>query len=93
MSPEPIGLPALEARLAEALDHLAYPAADWVRPLAGAEALDCAIIGGGQYGLAVAAGLRRERITRLAIFDEGPAGPRDPGPAMPAWRRCARPST
>ncbi|NKC30511.1 FAD/NAD(P)-binding protein [Falsiroseomonas selenitidurans] len=78
---EPDPLAALESDLARQIDLLAYPAAPWVAPLPapdGAPALDCAIIGGGMYGLAVAAALRREQVRHTTIFDAAPAGREGP---------------
>ncbi len=77
----PGGLDALRRRVRHDLDTLAYPAADWVRPAPAAghgETLDCAIIGAGQYGLTLAHGLIRERITNVAAFDTAPAGREGP---------------
>jgi FAD-dependent urate hydroxylase len=59
------------------LDILAYPAAPWVDAVVapdGTEALDCAIIGAGQFGLTIAAGLRREQVQRVMCFDAMPEG-------------------
>ncbi|PZW43063.1 cation diffusion facilitator CzcD-associated flavoprotein CzcO [Humitalea rosea] len=78
-SPDPLARLADQAR--REMEALAYPAAPWVEPRRapdGTEALDCAIIGGGQYGLTIAAGLRREQVRRIAVFDmaaEGFEGP------------------
>jgi len=83
----PEGLAELRARISEDLEILAYPTPDWVSPRAapdGSIALDCAIIGGGQYGLTLAAGLRRERVGRIAVFDAAPQGLEGP------WRSFAR---
>ncbi|WP_431283088.1 FAD/NAD(P)-binding protein [Humitalea sp. 24SJ18S-53] len=74
-------LAALEAQVARDLGLLAYPAAPWVQPVMapdGSEALDCAIIGAGQYGLCVAAGLRREQVQRIEVFDAAAAGQEGP---------------
>ena len=38
------------------------------------EALDCAIIGAGIYGLTIAAALRREQVQRVCAFDMAPEG-------------------
>jgi FAD-dependent urate hydroxylase len=60
---------------------LAYPANPWVDGMAGpdgATALDCAIIGAGQFGLATATTLRRERIERVICFDAAPEGEEGP---------------
>lgn len=87
MSPDDaIGLPALEARLARELDLTGFARPEWVRPrVAGeADALDVAVIGGGQCGLAAALGLRREGVTNVMIFDENPAGLEGP------WETYAR---
>jgi cation diffusion facilitator CzcD-associated flavoprotein CzcO len=71
----------LAAQARRELDILAYPAAPWVDGVTapdGSEALDCAIIGAGQFGLTIAAGLRREQVTRVTCFDaaaEGAEGP------------------
>jgi cation diffusion facilitator CzcD-associated flavoprotein CzcO len=75
------GLAALEARVRRDLEWLAYPDKSWIEPVRapdGTAALDCAVIGGGQFGLAIAFGLRRERIENVGIFDrnaEGLEGP------------------
>lgn len=71
------GLPALEARIARDLEITAYPKRDWVAPVAapdGTAALDCAIVGGGQFGLALSFGLRREGVGRVACFDRAEEG-------------------
>jgi len=72
-------------RLAEAARRewamLAYPANAWVDGVTGpdgATALDCAIIGAGQFGLSTAAALRRERIERVICFDAAPEGEEGP---------------
>ena len=67
----------LAARARHELDILSYPAAPWVDAAIapdGHEALDCAIIGAGQFGLAIAAGLRREQVSRVMCFDAEPEG-------------------
>jgi hypothetical protein len=75
------GLPALEAKVRRDLEVLAYPAKAWVDPVqgpAGEPVLDCAIVGGGQFGLALAFGLARERVENVQVFDaavEGFEGP------------------
>ncbi|EIZ81039.1 monooxygenase [Novosphingobium sp. Rr 2-17] len=81
-----IGLPALEARLAYELDLIGFARAPWVRSraIAGETALDVAVIGGGQCGIAVAFGLRREGVTNAMVFDENPAGFEGP------WETYAR---
>ena len=67
----------LATQVRRELDILAYPAAPWVDAVTapdGTEALDCAIIGAGQFGLTIAAGLRREQVTRVMCFDAMPEG-------------------
>jgi cation diffusion facilitator CzcD-associated flavoprotein CzcO len=82
--------PALEAlaqRAREELDFLGYPRKRWVQPLGrpdAAGALDCAIVGGGQFGLAIAAGLKRECVERVRVFDRNPRGREGP------WMTFAR---
>lgn len=81
------GRAALEAQLREDLAATSYPQVDWVRPIAevdGATALDCAVIGAGQMGLTIAAFLKREGVTRTALFDAA-----DPGREGP-WETFAR---
>lgn len=71
----------LRSRIRRDLDILSHPAQPWVEPVAapdGAVALDCAIIGAGQYGLTLAAGLRRERVERLEVFDAAEPGREGP---------------
>ena len=70
-------LPALELRLRDDLRATAYPDVDWVRPKTspdGTTALNCAVIGAGQMGMTIAAGLRRERVSGTVLFDRAPAG-------------------
>ncbi|WP_270934825.1 FAD/NAD(P)-binding protein [Falsiroseomonas oryzae] len=81
------GLETLEREVARQLDILAYPSRDWVVPRPGpdgAPALACAVIGAGQYGLAVGALLQRERVAEVALFDDSPAGREGP------WATFAR---
>ena len=81
------GLQALTRRVREELAYLAYPDKPWVEPLARPDApgaLDCAIVGGGQFGLAVAAGLKRECVHAVRVFDRNPRGREGP------WMTFAR---
>jgi cation diffusion facilitator CzcD-associated flavoprotein CzcO len=84
----PIGLAALEARLAEDLTLLDLPARDWVfrRTHDGEPVLDVAIIGGGMGGLAAAAALKLIGV-RARIFDRSPKGFEGP------WATTARMET
>lgn len=81
------GLAALEAAIARDQELLQYPKRTWVPPRTtsgGAPVLDVLVVGAGQGGLAVAAGLRRERVDNVRVVDENPidrAGP---------WLRFAR---
>ncbi|MDB5804648.1 MAG: oxidoreductase [Betaproteobacteria bacterium] len=71
------GLPALEARIRQDLLCLDYPAKSWVEPLAAdveGTVLDCALIGGGQFGVALAFGLKREHVPNVMVYDRGPEG-------------------
>jgi len=75
------GLAALEERVVRDLECLSYPDKAWLEPVKapdGGAALDCAVIGGGQFGLAIAFGLRREKVGDVTVFDsnrEGFEGP------------------
>jgi len=77
----PAGLEALEKALERDFDLLQYPKGEWLRPrlsAAGEDVLDVLIVGAGQGGLAVAAALRRERVTSVLLVDRNPldrAGP------------------
>lgn len=78
---EPIGLATLEELVRHDLDRMAYPAQDWVVPRRashGDKVLNCAIIGGGQYGLAAAFALAREYVPDVQVFDSNPAGQEGP---------------
>lgn len=66
-------LTALEAEVRRQLDLLDYPKRPWV-PERTDGALDVAIIGAGQTGLATAFGLRREKVGNVAIFDRAEPG-------------------
>src|ERR1700761_3355384 len=71
------GLPALEARIRQDLLCLDYPAKPWVEPIAAdveGPVLDCALIGGGQFGVALAFGLKREHVGNIMVYDRGPEG-------------------
>lgn len=75
----------LRARIQHDLACLSYPNKPWVRlSKAGENVLNCAIIGGGQFGQSVAFGLQRERVDKVVVFDANP-----PGLAGP-WMTFAR---
>jgi len=75
------GLAALERQVARERDLLAYPAAPWVAPMTGPDGtpvLDCAVIGAGQFGLAVGGFLKRKRVANFRIFDAAAPGRESP---------------
>jgi cation diffusion facilitator CzcD-associated flavoprotein CzcO len=77
----PTGLAALEARIADDLAKIAYPAGRWVpsRTTAdGTPVLDVLIVGGGQGGTAIAHALQRQRITNFRVIDQSEAGREGP---------------
>jgi cation diffusion facilitator CzcD-associated flavoprotein CzcO len=80
------GLAALRKRIEHDLQCLSYPDLPWVVDLPGQPdgTLDCAVVGGGQFGQAIAFGLKRERVDRVTVFDRNP-----PGLAGP-WMTFAR---
>jgi cation diffusion facilitator CzcD-associated flavoprotein CzcO len=72
---------ALSRQVEAELDLFTYPAQDWVRPVRapdGAAVHNVVIVGGGQAGLAVAFGLRQERISGVVVLDENPDGEEGP---------------
>lgn len=84
----PVGLAALEARLAQDLAWLDMPARPWVVPAqhAGQPMRDVVIIGAGMAGLAVAAALKLQGISALTV-DRSPVGFEGP------WATSARMET
>jgi cation diffusion facilitator CzcD-associated flavoprotein CzcO len=74
-------LDTLAAAARREWEMLSYPAAPWVDAVTapdGTMALDCAVIGAGQFGLATTAALRRERIERVLCLDAAPEGREGP---------------
>jgi cation diffusion facilitator CzcD-associated flavoprotein CzcO len=70
------GLEALRGRLAIDHEWLAYPARAWAEAPQGV--LNCAVIGGGQFGLTIAHGLKRECVADVVVFDRNPQGREGP---------------
>ncbi len=80
-------LGALAERVRVELALLDYPQLDWITPRtgpAGEHVWDVLVIGAGQGGLALAFGLRRERVGNVLVLDR--AGPGREGP----WKTYAR---
>jgi cation diffusion facilitator CzcD-associated flavoprotein CzcO len=68
---------ALSRQVEAELALFTYPVQDWVRPMRGpngAPVHNVVIVGGGQAGLAIAFGLRQERISGVVVLDENPDG-------------------
>ena len=83
----PEGLESLARRVRDDLARIAHPQMPWTTPRkapAGGEALDVAIVGGGQCGLAAAFGLMRSRIDNILVLDQAPRDREGP------WRTYAR---
>lgn len=78
---DPAGIEALEQALDRDFDLLQYPKGEWLsarQTADGETVLDVLIVGAGQGGLAIAAALRRERVTSVLLVDRNPldrAGP------------------
>src|SRR5215510_12479342 len=76
----------LTDRVRRDLTYLSYPSHEWTvaRHRGGVRVLDVLVVGGGQAGLAIAFGLKRERISNFRVVDRNPHGLEWP------WRRFAR---
>ncbi|MDR3495619.1 MAG: NAD(P)/FAD-dependent oxidoreductase [Ancalomicrobiaceae bacterium] len=74
-------LDALTERVRHDMEILSYPKDPWVLPRIGpngAHVYDVAIVGGGQCGLTLAFGLRRERVDNVIVLDGAPRGREGP---------------
>jgi cation diffusion facilitator CzcD-associated flavoprotein CzcO len=67
---------ALAEQARAELAALAYPDRSWVVPVTvdGEPCADVLVVGGGQSGLAIAHGLRRDGVFNVAVLDARPAG-------------------
>lgn len=86
----PIGLSALNARVARDLDLIKYPEPRWIPEQTapdGTRALDVLIVGAGQCGQAIAAQLLRERVDNIQLIDAAARGAEGP------WNTFARMQT
>lgn len=95
----------LNARVRHDLACLAYPDVPWVldldpealaRVAPGVrpdEVLNCALIGGGQFGLVIAHGLQRECVTRVRVFDRNPRGFEGPWSTFARMQMLRTPKT
>ncbi len=72
-----IGLPALEARLAQEMRLLNLPPKPWMKPAAPG-VRDVAIVGAGLSGLCAAAALRFLGVDDVVLLDRAPAGQEGP---------------
>jgi FAD-dependent urate hydroxylase len=78
---------ALSRQVEAELELFTYPMQDWVRPVLGPDGApvhNVVVVGGGQAGLAVAFGLRQERISGVVVLDDNPSGQEGP------WTTYAR---
>ncbi len=77
----PATLDDLEQAARADLAALGYPAPSWLAPLEGHPAgsvADVVIIGGGQSGITIAAGLKWEGLADVRVLDSAPAGSEGP---------------
>jgi cation diffusion facilitator CzcD-associated flavoprotein CzcO len=83
-------LAELAERVRQEIEFTNYPTVDWVQPVAapdGSAALDCLIIGAGQFGVALANALQLERVKNILVLDENSPGSEGP------WSTFARMET
>lgn len=77
----PQRLARLAAQVAQDLRYLDYPVYPWVNPRQspdGEHIWDVVVVGGGQGGLALTFGLRREKVENVIALDRAPAGREGP---------------
>ena len=85
--PQRDGLAALEDRVRQDLEVLSFPFKPWMptrQGSTGRECYDVVIVGAGQAGISIAAGLLRENIGNILVIDQSPAGSEGP------WTTFAR---
>jgi 2-polyprenyl-6-methoxyphenol hydroxylase-like FAD-dependent oxidoreductase len=81
------GLDWLEERVRHEIDLLRHNYHPWVPPAGdvdGRPVLDVVIVGGGLYGLGLAWGLMRAKVTNILVLDQAPLGREGP------WMTFAR---
>lgn len=74
---DPPGLDRLAEQVRREVEIFAHSAQPWVPPAAdldGRPVLDVLIVGGGLYGMGLAWGLMRARVTNIAVVDKAPRG-------------------
>ena len=84
------GLGWLEGRVRHEIDLLRHNYHPWVPPAGdvdGRPVIDVVIVGGGLYGLGLAWGLMRAKVTNILVLDQAPQGCEGP------WMTFARMST
>jgi cation diffusion facilitator CzcD-associated flavoprotein CzcO len=69
-------LAALAARVRDDLERIAHPRGKWLEPRG--DALDVLVIGAGQSGLAIGAGLLRAKVDNILLVDRAPRGAEGP---------------
>src|SRR5262245_65854268 len=76
----------LSERVRRELSYVSYPSREWTIPRYrdGQRIVDVLIVGAGQSGLAMAFGLKRERVGNIRLVDSSPRGFEGP------WRQFAR---
>ena len=86
----PHGLTWLEGQVRHELDILSHNYKPWVPPAKGPHSepvLDVLIVGGGLYGLGLAWGLLRSKVTNILVVDQASTGREGP------WTTFARMKT